>query len=176
MKHALTLLIAITAALAGLVASSAGSSADKSRALPSFEMKDLEENTVSTNDERFKDKKLLLVAFGTWQQVSFDQADAVEQFHKKHPEVEIIAFVVDSPERAREFRASRGLTFPCYKPDGGPRIDTGFRHLFDVRESRQLNMNRLPWVLFTGADHEIRFDHLGLVGLEQLEEEYAKIK
>jgi peroxiredoxin len=154
-----------------LVAFPSGSAqADVARKLPAFEMKDLAEREHRLTDERFQGKKLVIVAFGTWQQVSVDQARELQKFHDANPEVEIIAFIVDGPAEARDFVRREGLTFPCYKADPVTRINSAFNRVFRVRTGKTLTLNRMPFVIIADAERNVRFAEIGLVNAERMAE------
>ena len=144
--------------------------AASTKRLPTFDMKDLEEREHSLSDEKFKDKVILVAAFGTWQEVSVQQARELEKFHKAHPEVEIIAFVCDDLSLAREFRTREGLTFPCYKADGSAPIGTSFNRLFETKKGKVLTLNRTPFVLITDKNRAIEFANLGLTTADEMGE------
>lgn len=144
--------------------------AASTKRLPTFDMKDLEEREHSLSDAKFKDKQILVAAFGTWQDVSIEQARELEKFHKVHPEVEIIAFVCDELSLAREFRTREGLTFPCYKADGSAPIGTSFNRLFETKKGKTLTLNRTPFVLITDKNRAIEFANLGLTTAAEMGE------
>lgn len=162
----LTLLAACILAFTGVNAD-----ADAARKLPAFEMKDLAEREHRLTDERFRGKRLVIAAFGTWQQVSIDQALELEKFHKANPEVEIIAFVVDELAVARDFVQQHGLSYPCYKTDGVTRIPTAFNRLFKTRQGKTLTLNRAPFVILADAERNVEFAEIGLVSAEKLSAE-----
>ena len=158
-RFALSFMVAVFV-LIGSGFTDAGAASTKR--LPTFDLKDLEEREHSLSDEKFKDKVLLIAAFGTWQEVSIAQARELEKFHKAHPEVEIIAFVCDELSVAREFRTREGLTFPCYKADGSAPIGTSFNRLFETKKGKVLTLNRTPFVLLTDENRSIEYANLGL--------------
>jgi hypothetical protein len=163
----LSLLVAL-AALCGIAFPGAEAAADAARKLPAFEMKDLTEREHRLTDEQFKGKRLLVAAFGTWQQASIDQARELEKFHKAHPDVMIIAFVVDSLPAARDFVQSEALTFQCYKTESTTRIDSTFNRLFKTRKGKTLTLNRVPFVMLADANRNVNFAELGLVTADEL--------
>lgn len=168
MKPVLMLAL-LTACVVAFTGVDAG--AEAARKLPAFEMKDLNEREVRLTDERFRGKQLVIAAFGTWQQVSIDQALELEKFHKANPEVEIIAFVVDELAVARDFVQQHGLSYPCYKTDPVTRIPTGFNRLFKTRQGKTLTLNRAPFVILADADRNVNFADIGLVTADKLSEE-----
>ena len=149
--------------------------ADSAKRLPTFDMKDLEERDHSLSDDDFKNKKLLVAAFSTWQQVSIDQARELEAFHKAHPEVEIIAFVCDDLPAARDFVSREGLSFPVYKADNTNTANSSFGRVFETKKGQVLTLNRAPFVILTDKDRYVRFSNVGLTGSAKLGEELAKI-
>lgn len=170
MKSVATILLLVLAFTAiSLTSGDAG--ADAARKLPSFEMKDLQEVEHRLTDERFKGKKLLIAAFGTWQQSSIQQARELEKFHKANPDVVIIAFVVDSLAEARDFVAREGLSYPCYKTDVATRIGPGFNRLFKTRKGKVLTLNKVPFVMLADADRNVYYAELGTVSAETLGKE-----
>jgi hypothetical protein len=165
--------LSFMAALCVLVAagfSGGDAGAASSKRLPTFDMKDLEEREHSLTDARFRDKPLLVAAFGTWQHSSIEQARELQKFHEAHPGVEIIAFVCDELVLARDFRAREGLTFPCYKVDGSAPIGTSLNRLFETKKGRTLTLNRVPFVLLTDKNRGIEYANLGLTTFAQLGE------
>ncbi|MBZ0135660.1 MAG: peroxiredoxin family protein [Planctomycetes bacterium] len=169
------LAFSLLAALCVLVASGfTDAGAASTKRLPTFDMKDLEEREHSLADDKFKDKVLLVAAFGTWQDVSIRQARELQKFHKAHPEVEIIAFVCDELALAREFRTREGLTFPCYKADGSAPIGTSFNRLFETKKGKTLTLNRVPFVLLTDKNLSIEYANLGLTTADQLADELGR--
>lgn len=170
MKSVTTILVLVLA-LTAISVTSGDAGADAARKLPSFEMKDLQEVEYRLTDERFKGKKLLIAAFGTWQQPSIAQARELQKFHKANPDVEIIAFVVDSLAEARDFVAREQLTYPCYKSDPATRIGPGFNRLFKTRKGKVLTLNKAPFVMLADADRNVYYAELGLVSAETLGKE-----
>ena len=168
MKSAVLFLLMALIALGGVLVTGGDAGADAARKLPAFEMRDLQEREHRLTDERFKGKRVVVAAFGTWQQVSIDQARELEKFHKAHPEVEIIAFVVDTLPAARDFVAMHELTFPCYKADTSSRIGTTFNRLFKTRKGKTLVLDRIPFVLLADADRNVDFAALGVVTADAL--------
>ncbi len=170
MKSVVLFLLMSVGVIAGIAAFADDAGADVARKVPAFEMKDLEEREHRLTDDKFKGKKLLIAAFGTWQQVSVDQAREIEKFHKAHPEVEIIAFVIDALPAARDFVQREGLSYPCYKTDYSTRADQ-FNKLFKTRKGKTLTLNRIPFVMLADADRNIEYAELGLVTAETLGKE-----
>jgi peroxiredoxin len=168
-------LIAALISLSVLGFSTRDAEAAPAKRLPTFDMKGLDETEHSLTDDQFKDKKILVAAFGTWQQPSIEQARELEKFHKAHPDVEIIAFVVDSLPSARDFVAREGLSFDCYKTDGSAPIGTSFNRLFETKRGRTLTLNRIPFVILTDKDRNVEFANLGATSAETLGEELGKI-
>lgn len=175
MKQFVICLFAALVCLSVLGFSSRDAGAASAKRLPTFDMKGLDESEHSLTDDRFKDKVLLVAAFGTWQQPSIDQARELEAFHKAHPEVEIIAFVTDSLPNARDFVAREGLSFDCYKTDGTTPIGNSFNRLFTTKRGKTLTLNRVPFVILTGADRNVEFASLGVTSAQTLGNELAKI-
>jgi len=176
LKRILLSLLVCMAALGGLAATSGDAGAASTRKLPSFELRDLQEKEMRLSDDQFKGKTLLIAAFGTWQEVSRTQARELEAFHKKHPEVEIIAFVVDALPAARDFVKAEGLTISCYKADASTRIGTAFNRLFETKKGKTITLNRLPFVILADSNRNVRFANLGPTDAESMSAEYAKIK
>jgi hypothetical protein len=174
-RFALTLIAAVTA-LVAMSFTAPEADASTSKKLPAFEMKDLEERELRLTDDRFKGKKILVTAFGTWQQVSRDQAREIQKFHKANPDVEIIAFVVESLPEARDFVAQEGLTFPCYKCDGVTRIGSVFNRLFETKKGKSINLNRLPFAILADAERNVVWSDLGLSSSDKLTAEVKKMK
>ncbi len=158
-------------AVMGVAFTAGAADADAARKLPAFEMKDLQEQEHRLTDDRFKGKKLLIAAFATWHQPSIEQARELEAFHKAHPEVEIIAFIVDSVAEARDFKARQGLTFPCYKTDASTRIGQGFNRVFKTRKGKVLTLNKAPFVILADADRNVYYAELGLTSAATLGQE-----
>lgn len=168
----------LTACIALVAISFAAPEADAapSKKLPAFEMKDLEERELRLTDDRFKGKKVLITAFGTWQQVSREQARELQKFHKANPDVEIIAFVVESLPEARDFVKQEGLTFPCYKCDGVTRIGAVFNRLFETKKGKSVTLNRLPFAILADADRNVAWSGMGLSTADKLSAEVKKMK
>jgi len=161
-------LIVAVAAVVGVATVSSPADAEVARKLPSFEMKDLREVEHRLSDERFEGKTVVIAAFGTWQQASIDQARELQRFHEANPNVEIIAFVVDALPQARDFVAREGLTFPCYRPDGGTRIGTTFARVFRTRRGQNLTLNRAPFVIIADANRDVHYAQIGLVDADTI--------
>jgi peroxiredoxin len=162
---------------AALLLSVGGSaSAASTRKVPAFEMRDLQERELRLSDDRFKDKTLLIAAFTTWNDVSRRQAAELEAFHKANPNVEIIAFVVNSLAEARDFVQQEGLTYPCYKADPVSRVGTAFQRLFETKKDKTLQLNRIPFAILADKDRTVKFANLGLTDARTLSAEYAKFK
>jgi peroxiredoxin len=154
-------------AVAGIAVATEQADADVGVKLPSFEMKDLNEVQHRLSDERFEGKTLVIVAFGTWQQTSIQQARELERFHQANPDIEIIAFVVDNLGEARDFVAREGLSFPCYRADGGTRI-RDFHRLFRTRRGKTLTLNRVPFVVVADETRSVTFAEIGVVTADTL--------
>jgi hypothetical protein len=170
MRHLVISLVFGLLGVVALVFAVRDAAADTTRQMPSFSMKDLSEVQHRLTDERFQNRPLLVTAFGTWQQVSIEQARELQAFHAAHPEVEIIAFVMDALPEARDFVARHGLTFPCYQPDPAARLDGTLNRLFNVRTGRTLTLNRVPFVLLTDRQRNVHLADIGLVKAERLTE------
>lgn len=176
MKRLVTSLCVLALAVAGLFALSGDAGAAGNRKLPSFELRDLNETELRLTDDRFKGKTLLIAAFSTWNEASREQARQVAAFHKAHPEVEVIAFVVNALPEARDFVAHEGLTFPCYKADSSTRIATAFNRLFETRKGKTLTLNRYPFAILADKDRNVKFAVCGPADAKTLSTEYAKFK
>lgn len=152
------------------------------KTLPNFEMRGLDESEHRLSDEKYKNKIVLVAAFSTWQDVSIKQARELQAFHAKHPEVEIIAFVSDDAPLARDFVAKQGLTYPCFKSNGGPagdgspRIGQNFNRLFETKKGKTLTLNKVPFVVLAGKDRRVAYTNVGLTTQSTLSEQLAAIK
>lgn len=162
------------AALVAVVALQRPASADTLKRLPAFELKTLEEGEVRLTDEKFKDKRLLVAAFSTWQDVSRRQAAELEKFHKAHPDVVIIAVVVQSLSEARDFKQQNDLHFDCYKCDAVSNLATNLNRLFPARKNRVVNLNRIPFVVLTDAQRGVVYANIGFTDEARLSAELAK--
>ncbi|MCB9895927.1 MAG: redoxin domain-containing protein [Planctomycetes bacterium] len=164
----ISLSLALVIALAGLAVHHV--TADATKRLPTFAMKDLEEVEHNLSDAEFKDKRLLIAGIGTWQQVSRDQAAELEAFHKAHPDVEIICFIADDITAARDFVKTQGITYKCYKADGTAPINATFNRLFETKKGKTLTLNQLPFVVLAGKDRSVYFAETGVVKAVRLGE------
>lgn len=162
------------AALVAVVALQRPASADSLKRLPAFELKTLDERDVRLTDDKFKDKRLLVAAFSTWQDVSRRQAAELEKFHKAHPDVEIIAIVVQSLSESRDFKQEQGLSYECYKCDGVSNLSTNLNRLFPARKNRVVNLNRVPFVILTDKQRGVVYANIGLTDEARLSAELAK--
>lgn len=176
MKRLLSFACVFCLALCGLLALSGDAGAASNRKLPTFELRDLNEVELRLSDDRFRGKTVLITAFSTWNETSREQARQVQAFHKAHPEVEIIAFVMNALPEARDFVAHEGLTFPCYKVDNVTRIPTAFNRLFETKKGKTLTLNRYPFAILADKDRNVKFAFCGPTDKETLSAEYAKFK
>lgn len=177
MKRLLLSVVALAVAFGALLAVPGAAGAASSRKLPSFELRDLEDRELRLTDDRFKNKALLVTAFTTWNESSREQARQVEAFAKAHPEVEVIAFVVNSLAEARDFVKQEGLTYPCYKCDAVSRVAYSFNRLFELKKGKTLaSLNRIPFVILTDKARNVQYANLGPTDEKNLSAEYAKIK
>jgi hypothetical protein len=165
-RFAISMLAALLLAVIGVASHS--TLAETTKRLPTFAMKDLDEREHNLTDDQFKDKTLVIAGFGTWQDVSIKQALELEAFHKAHPEVEIIAFIADDLPRSRDFVATHGLTYKCYKADGTAPVGSTFARLFKTKKAQTLTMNRLPFAIVAGKDRNVSLAELGLVDAAKL--------
>ena len=168
--------MAAVLSLAALISVSVEGDAAGRRQLPSFKMLDLSEVEHSLGDEEFKDKVILVAGFGTWQEVSRDQAHALTVFHKAHPEVAIVAFVVADVASARDFIHDEGLEYGCYKADRSPHLDRDFDRLFETKTGMTIRLNRIPFVFLADKSRNVTFANIGLTTAATLSKELAKIK
>lgn len=176
MKRFAFSMLALLIALGALLSMPGASDAAANRKLPQFELRDLNERELRLSDDRFKGKTLLVVAFSTWNESSREQARQVQAFHTAHPEVEIIAFVMNALPEARDFVAAEGLTFPCYKVDPVTRIGTAFNRLFETKKGKTVTLNRYPFAVLADKDRNVKFAVCGPASRETLSAEYAKFK
>lgn len=176
-----TLLLAVFA-LCVLAFVSVDTEAAASKTLPNFEMRGLDESEHRLSDAQYKDKVVLIAAFSTWQDISIKQARELQAFHTKYPEVEIIAFVSDDAAAARDFVARQGLTFPCFKSNGGasgdgsPKIGQNFNRLFDTKKGKTLTLNKVPFVVLAAKDRRVAYANVGLNTEATLSEQLGAIK
>lgn len=176
MKRLAMFLLVLCLAVTGLLAMPGSTDAAANRKLPTFELRDLKETELRLSDDRFKGKTLLITAFSTWNEASREQARQVEAFHKAHPEVEIIAFVINALPEARDFVQANNLTFPCYKVDSVTRIATAFNRLFETKKGKTVALNRYPFAILADKDRNVKFAVCGPADEKTLSTEYAKFK
>ncbi|MHC4842094.1 MAG: peroxiredoxin family protein, partial [Planctomycetota bacterium] len=141
---------------------------ETAKVVPAFEMRDLEEKEHRLTDKRYQNKQLLITAFGTWQDVSIKQAQELEKFHKANPSIEIIAFIVDDLPSARDFKAQRKLTFPCYKTDSVSRLSSTLQRLFETKKGKQYTLNQLPFAILTDKNRAVKYSNVGLTDSKTL--------
>jgi peroxiredoxin len=176
-----TLLLAVFA-LGVLAFVSVDTQAAASKTLPNFEMRGLDESEHRLSDAQYKDKIVLIAAFSTWQDISIKQARELQAFHVKHPEVEIIAFVSDDAPAARDFVARQGLTYACFKSNGGPsgdgspKVSQNFNRLFETKKGKTLTLNKIPFVVLAAKDRRVAYANVGLTSEATMSEQLAGIK
>lgn len=163
-------LIGLSIAIAAIVGLQGYSAAETAKIVPAFEMRDLEEKEHRLTDEYFKNQPLLIVAFGTWQDVSIKQAAEIETFHKDNPEVKIIAFIVDDLPAARDFRTAHNLSFPCYKMDSVSNLKSTLGRLFDAKKGKKITLDKLPFAILTDSKRAVKFSNIGLTDANTLAE------
>lgn len=163
-------IISAVLAITAIIGLQGFTSAETAKVVPAFEMRDLQEVEHRLTDDKFKDKQLLIVGFGTWQDVSIKQAAQIELFQKANPEVEIIAFIIDDLPAARDFRAEQELSFPCYKMDRVSNLSNTLGRLFETKKGKNYTMNQLPFTILTDKKRAVKFSNVGLTSAKTIAE------
>ena len=176
MKRLFLLTLSLVACAGAILSIGGSANAAMNRKVPAFEFRGLDEREYRLTDAQFQGKPLLITAFTTWNETGRSQAREVAAFHKAHPEVLVIAFVVNALPEARDFVRQEGLTFPCYKADSVSRINTTLNRLFETKKDKTLTFNRLPFAILADKERTVRYSTLGLGEAKTLSAEYAKSK
>lgn len=169
MRQFVACLIVMGIALVSLFAVAQPNSAAENKRVPVFSFKDLSEQEHSLSDDEFKNKKLVIAAFTTWNAASIRQARELQKFHTKNTGAVVIAFVVQSVAEARDFVKQEGLTYGCYKVDAQIGIQNNFGRLFETKKGKNLNMNRVPFVIVTDKNRNVKLAKLGLTDSASIE-------
>lgn len=176
MKRLTLALLFAACVFAGLIAIAGDTDAASARTLPSLSLKTLEEKEVRLSDARFNGKIIVLAAFTTWNDISVRQAQALNAIYRDHPNVEIVAMIVDDLPAARDFRVAHDLKFPCYKSSDGPRVGTNLQRMFETKKNRQVLVNRVPFVIIADKDRKVAYAQFGLTEEKTLREKLAALR
>jgi thiol-disulfide isomerase/thioredoxin len=141
---------------------------DPSRPL-TFTFPDLDSNMVSLEDERFRNKVVVLQIMGSWCPNCMDETRFLSEYYKNNRNrgVEVIALAY---EYSTDFRRSRNslMRFRDRFDVAYPFLNTGVRVNDSLRTEKTLpnitTVKVFPTTLFLGKDHTIRKIETGFNG------------
>lgn len=145
-----------------------------------FSFPDLDGKLVTSNDERFRNKALVVVVTGTWCPNCHDEARYLVELYRqyRHRGLEIVALDFEEPEqqeelvRARSFVSKYGVEY-TYLLAGAP------AEMWE-KVPQALNLNTWPATFFIGRDGRVKAIHAGFAapasGIfhEQLKREFTE--
>lgn len=132
-----------------------------------FSFPDVEGNVVSDNDERFKDKVVVLDVFGSWCPNCNDQAPLLQGWHEAYADkgLEIVGLAFEmtgdakrDAEYVEKYVERHGLTFPVLVAGTSDKADAT-RALPDLTP-----IKAYPTTIFIGRDGAVKRIHTGFVG------------
>lgn len=126
-----------------------------------FGAPDLDGNTVSNTDARFKDKVVIVNVTGSWCPNCHDEAPYLQELYRKYHKqgLEIVALDFEEPEqrkdpaRLRAFIHKYGIEY-TYLVAGEPSE-------LQAKISQAENLNSWPTTFFLGRDGKVRAIHAG---------------
>jgi thiol-disulfide isomerase/thioredoxin len=134
-----------------------------------FRFPDLDSNMVSINDERFKNKIVIIQIMGSWCPNCMDETAFFNDYYKanKKKDIEIIALAYEystdfkrSQKSLRKFQQHFNITYPMLIT--GVRVGDSLRTEKTLPEITRIRM--FPTALFIGRDGELKSTHTGFYG------------
>jgi thiol-disulfide isomerase/thioredoxin len=134
-----------------------------------FRFPDLDSNLVSINDERFRNKVVIIQIMGSWCPNCMDETAFLSDYYKtnKKKGIEMIALAYEystdfkrSQKSLRKFQQRFNITYPM--------LITGVRVGDTLRTEKTLpqitRIRMFPTTLFIGRDGELKSTHTGFYG------------
>lgn len=141
-----------------------------------FSFPDLNDQTVSNSDARFRGKVVLVAIGGSWCPNCHDEAPYLEELYRKYHKagLEVVALSFEEseqlkdPARLRAFVKQYGLEYPV--------LLAGEPSELNAKLPGAVNLNAWPTTFFVGRDGRVRAIHTGFAGEAsgELHEEMAK--
>jgi thiol-disulfide isomerase/thioredoxin len=134
-----------------------------------FRFPDLDSNLVSINDERFKNKVVIIQIMGSWCPNCMDETAFLSEYYKanKNKGIEMIALAYEystdfkrSQKSLRKFQQHFNITYPMLIT--GVRVGDTLRTEKTLPEITRIKM--FPTTLFIGRDGELKSTHTGFYG------------
>lgn len=134
-----------------------------------FRFPDLDSNLVSINDERFRNKVVIIQIMGSWCPNCMDETAFLSNYYKanKNKGIEMIALAYEystdfkrSQKSLRKFQQHFNITYPMLIT--GVRVGDTLRTEKTLPEITRIKM--FPTTLFIGRDGELKSTHTGFYG------------
>jgi peroxiredoxin len=129
-----------------------------------FRFPDLDGQTVSSSDARFRGKVILVAIGGSWCPNCHDEAPYLEELYRKYHRagLEVVGLSFEeseqlkNPTRLRAFVKQYGLEYPV--------LLAGQQEELNAKLPGVLNLNAWPTTFFIGRDGRVRAIHTGFAG------------
>ncbi|WP_207513342.1 peroxiredoxin family protein [Longitalea luteola] len=134
-----------------------------------FRFPDLDSNMVSINDDRFRNKVVIIQIMGSWCPNCMDETAFLSEYYKKNKQrgIEMIALAYEystdfrrSQKSLRKFQQHFNITYPM--------LITGVRVSDTLRTEKTLpqitKIKMFPTTLFIGRDGKLKRTHSGFYG------------
>jgi thiol-disulfide isomerase/thioredoxin len=127
--------------------------------LPDFSLSDLRGNTRSISE--WSGRPLIINFWATWCAPCRREMPLLQTLHqeRKDKPLEVIGIAIDRLDAVDTFVAESGVTYP---------ILAGQQDAMDIAERFGAEFVALPFTVFTAADGQVLWLHLGELHLEQL--------
>ena len=134
-----------------------------------FRFPDLDSNLVSINDERFRNKVVIIQIMGSWCPNCMDETAFLSDYYKanKNKGIEMIALAYEystdfkrSQKSLRKFQQHFNITYPMLIT--GARVGDTLRTEKTLPEITRIKM--FPTTLFIGRDGKLKSTHTGFYG------------
>ena len=141
-----------------------------------FSFPDLDGKTVSSTDERFKNKVVVVTMTGSWCPNCYDEAPVLQEFYDRYREqgLEVVALAFEytgeaarDTEQVRIFAKRLGVTYPTLYAGG---IEDAEKKL-----SQLVNFGAYPTTIYIGRDGLVKQIHAGFEG-KATGERFIKLK
>lgn len=134
-----------------------------------FRYPDLDSNLVSLNDERFKNKVVVIQLMGSWCANCMDETAFLSEFYNKNRQrgIEIVALAYEYSDNFQRSRNSLRKFQQRFSVEY-PMLITGVRSGDSLRTEKTLpqltTVRMLPTTIFIGKDGKVKKIHTGFTG------------